>query len=195
MNQKIVFLTLKKVFGQKKFFWLAVISALIFYDLLILLPNFNFYFSLFWEENFSKLIALKIMFNTLLNPTETLSWGKFFGLVLTAILFGVNLSLAMFALKKGQKKSDGSANQTSKKEVVVGGLGATASIVGLSCLSCGGIVAGALGTILGSGTLLALPFGGGEFIILGILLLIFSIIYLAKKIGQNPLFEVGVKSE
>lgn len=125
-------------------------------------------------------ISTKISFfwQTVLAPLD--QYGAVMSaLVVTAsILFGLNISLILYHIKK-------------RKEFLVDSnvalsTGAFASgLLGIGCISCGSLVTVLIASFLGgSSGVIALPIGGLEFIILSIVLLITSIYLIAKKITE-----------
>jgi len=98
-----------------------------------------------------------------------------------AILFGINISLLTFYIRKRQVAS-------KNKKVHLTSLGGFASaVLGIGCAACGSIVLSALLSTFGAGTLIVmLPLHGLEFGLVGIILLLFSNRYLIKRI-EDPL--------
>lgn len=99
--------------------------------------------------------------------------------ILIAVLFGVNISVLIFYLKKrfSLEKSVGTS---------IGGI--VSGLLGVGCASCGSVI---LSSIFGlgatAGFLGLLPLRGQEFALLGIVVLTVSTGITARKI-QDPLF-------
>lgn len=94
--------------------------------------------------------------------------------IVIAILSGINIALI--------------AELVRTRQVFIGGAtagvtGIIAGAFGIGCAACGTLVVTALtGTILGASAFALLPFGGGEFGVLGVLLLGYSTYLLSKQI-------------
>ena len=100
--------------------------------------------------------------------------------MLVALLFGMNVAMFLYYLKQRRTVFVGGGTATG-----IGGL--IAGILGVGCAACSSVLLTSLLATLGASGLLALlPFGGGEFGIAGIFLLLISISSIAKKI-QDPL--------
>jgi len=101
---------------------------------------------------------------------------------LTALLAGINVSLIAFYIKKhiGVRGETGA----SLFGVVVG-------LFGIGCASCGSVILSSLIGLSATATITAfLPFGGIEFGIIGIALLLFSTWITIKKIHTPAVCEV-----
>jgi len=96
-------------------------------------------------------------------------------LLIFALLFGVNTTMAVhyFRMYRATSKSLVSALMS----------GSFASVfLGIGCVSCGSLIIGFVASTLGiSGVILNLPFGGSEFGLLSIVLLIVSILVLYRR--------------
>ena len=100
-------------------------------------------------------------------------------LLLIAILFGINIGLLTFYVRRRQVK----ANNTTAHMASIGGI--VSAALGIGCAACGSVV---VTTILGlfgaTGFLVLLPFKGAEFGFIGLILLLVSIVYLIKRIDD-----------
>jgi hypothetical protein len=106
--------------------------------------------------------------------------------VLTSILFGVNIALLVYYIKKvqGGAKTAFSGGATS-----MGGL--LSGLLGIGCAACGTFIATSILALFGVGALLGLlPLGGEEFGIVAVLLLGYSIYRIGKKINSPLVCEV-----
>lgn len=98
------------------------------------------------------------------------------------VLFSVNISLFVFYIRRAQKGATG-----FKRTHVRSLAGIVSGVFGIGCAACGSVVLTGLAASLGAtGVLLMLPLHGGEFTIFGVVLLVWSIYFLVKKIN-NPL--------
>lgn len=96
-----------------------------------------------------------------------------------ALLFGVYLAMSLYFLRRRIR-------EVGQVGIAAGFLGATSGVLGIGCAACGSfLLTNVLSLVGASGALAFLPFGGSEFGIIGVLLLVFSIYLVAKQI-ENP---------
>lgn len=96
--------------------------------------------------------------------------------ILLALLFGINVSLFVFYIRRFKEMTERTGISTSTGGLLIGALG-------IGCASCGSLVVAPLFAVMGLGGLLtALPFVGEEFAIVGLLLLGYSTYVILKKI-------------
>jgi hypothetical protein len=101
--------------------------------------------------------------------------------VLTALLFGVNISIVTYYIRKRKM-------MLKKSGVATSTLGLITGILGIGCASCGSLLVSLLGL---GGALAFLPFGGQELGVIGVLLLLFSAYTLLHSIS-NPVCKLKV---
>jgi hypothetical protein len=96
-----------------------------------------------------------------------------------AILLGIDLAMVVFYLRRRIKN-------TKQNGITTGFLGLTTGVLGIGCAACGSLLLTSFLSLIGAtGILVTLPLHGGEFGILGLILLGLSIYTVAKQI-QNP---------
>lgn len=96
-----------------------------------------------------------------------------------AVLFGINVALLVFYIRRRQE-----VTRNSKLHVVSLG-GIVSSILGIGCVACGSVVLTSVFAMFGAGGLVVLlPLHGLEFSFLGIIMLVISIVYLAKRVDD-----------
>lgn len=95
-----------------------------------------------------------------------------------AVLFGMNAAMVIYYVKQRRRGST--------RTGAAAGLGGLASgFVGIGCAACGTLVLGPILSFVGAAGLVALlPFEGQEFGVLGVGMLGFSILLVAKKIVE-----------
>ncbi|MBU1202784.1 hypothetical protein KKH39_01945 [Patescibacteria group bacterium] len=165
------------VFTKKDYIILALIIALLFFLVGILIPGIPFLklvFSYTPPEFLPRLKAvLKVWDFFKSNSTLFSRYLLFF----VAILTGINLSMFIFYLKRRIKL---------EKSVGTGFFGIVIGLLGVGCASCGSVVLSSLfGYTAVTGFLGILPFKGKEIGFVGLALLLTSIYLIADKI-QNP---------
>lgn len=100
--------------------------------------------------------------------------------LLATVLFAVNIALLIYYIRRSQKASNG-----LKKAQISSISGMVAGILGIGCAACGSVILSAIAVALGgAGVLAFLPLHGGEFALLGIVFLSYSIYLLSKKIND-----------
>jgi len=100
-------------------------------------------------------------------------------LVLIAVLFGINIALLTFYIRRRQEASLGKRAQLAS----IGGI--VSASLGIGCAACGSVIITSVLALFGATSLLTLlPFHGQEFGFLGLILLLFSIHYLMKRIND-----------
>lgn len=103
--------------------------------------------------------------------------------VAIAVLAGINVAFMTHLVRRQR-------GQILQAGATVGMFGILSGTAGVGCTACGSLIVGALlGTIGGAGVLALLPFGGGEFGIIGAALLGYSMHLLAKQITKPSVCE------
>lgn len=96
-----------------------------------------------------------------------------------AVLFGINLSMIVYYLKRR-------ITNIKQSGITTGFLGITSGIIGIGCAACGSVLLMSILALFGASWVISLlPLRGGEFGIFGVILLALSLYTIAKQI-QNP---------
>jgi len=153
MNER--FKTIKLVLKQKKYFWIFLITALVYFTVYYLIINY-------FLESFS------LFFTTYVKSYAYTAFGLN---ILVGLLLGVNVSLMIYKLKEFA---------TDKKSSTMSGVGIFAAALANGCPGC---FAGLFPLVLSffgiSATLSILPFNGLELQALSAGLLGASIFFLS----------------
>jgi hypothetical protein len=172
---------LKAVFGRPLFFLLATIVAIAVLVVATWLPNLG----LVWQVALSGSASLADKATILFALTGSLvtNFAVFSALGTIAIsgLFGANVAAIVYLVRQRRRASvlTGSTHATTSVAGLVSGA------VGVGCAACGTLVLGPLLSFMGGATLTSLlPFAGGEFTVLGIVLLSASLIVTVRRIAQ-----------
>jgi len=108
--------------------------------------------------------------------SNTSVFGAAFTL-LVIVLSGLNMAMLLYYLRR---------KIILEKNAGTGVVGIVVGLMGVGCVSCGSVIlSSVIGFAATARIIGVLPFGGLEFGVVGILLLLFSIIQLSKKI-INP---------
>lgn len=167
---------LKKVFSRVPYLALATSVSIAVFVFAVWFPNIGLIARLVGDPAipFAQKLEIPIAFLGAINTNFTPLSASY--TVLTALLFGVNVAMAVYYFKRrvAEVKAGGLAT---------GFLGLASATLGIGCAACGSFVATAILPLFGTGALLSfLPFGGGEFGILGVVLLLVSLYVTAKQI-------------
>jgi hypothetical protein len=169
---------LTQVFCRPTYLVIGALTSLVVFVFSVWLPNLQLIAEVLWSSaEFWQ--RLKFPISLLGSITTNYSLLSASYTVIMAILFGLNVSLAIFFLRR---------RLTSLKQtgVAVGLLGVISGIFGIGCAACGSFLAMTFLTWVGAGALIGvLPLKGGEFGILGIILLLISLYLTARQI-ENP---------
>lgn len=175
----MVFQALQKVFRKQLFALLALMVSMVVFAFAVWFPNISLIVEIMGHPgiSFSQKLDLPISLLgsiatnfTLLSATYTIA---------IAILFGINVAMLTYFLKRR-------ITDVRQTEIGTGFLGIASGVLGMGCAACGSFLLTSVLSLFGvSGVLAYLPLAGGEFGILGVILLVVSIYMTAKKI-QNP---------
>ncbi len=176
----------KIVFEDRFYIFLAFFVSVLLFVLSTWLANLKLIYTVFFYSEASFLKKLEVLLNLFTSIGTNFTVFAIFYTVVIAVLFGINVSMLAFYMKKNRSIAGrGGA-------VSLGGL--TSGIFGVGCASCGTLIIGPLLAFFGaSGVLAYLPFGGQEFGVVAILLLLFSVYLIAKKISTPAVCKVSKK--
>ncbi len=176
------------VLKEKKYIFSTVFVGLFLFVLATWLANIRLIFTVFADSGapfFDKLKLLVALFGSLATNFTVLAASYTF---LIAVLFGLNVSMLAFYISKNKK--------IAEKSGVVGFGGLVSGVFGVGCATCGTLIVGSLLAMIGVGGVLAyFPFGGQEFGILGVILLLFSIYLISKKISKPAVCKAPSKKQ
>lgn len=179
-KMKKVVSAFKTVFSKPFYTVLAAVITAIVFSFSVWLPNFKLIVTV-WKSGLPSLIE-KIVFPFTLYAAI----GTNFSIVsatytiLIAIFFGINIAMLVYYIKVRRVSLANSGTASG-----IGGL--VSGIFGVGCASCGTFILTSVLALFGAGGLVTiLPFGGEEFGILGLALILFSVYIMAKKI-EEPL--------
>ncbi len=164
----------KKVFKSPKY---IILAAAIFTGIFLvttLYRNFGLIETIWSQAGFTA--GLKLISNLLFAASSSMGVLSVILIFLISILFAVNISYLIYYLLLQKSR-------VVKTEVGGSGLGLVLGLIGVGCASCGSAILLSLLSIFGAtGALAILPLHGMEFTILGVLLLMYSIHSLSRKI-------------
>ncbi len=172
---------LKQVFAEGKYILLAATTGLAVFILATWLPNLG----LAWQISVSSSVSLadKVQVLAALIGSIVTYFTVFSALytVAIAVLFGANVAMMAyyFRVRRQLVRQAGQAGAAAS----LGGL--ASGLFGVGCAACGTFVLSPVLSFVGASGLIALlPFGGEEFGALGVAMLCFSLVLIARKIGE-----------
>jgi len=169
----------RDVFTNWKFSMIAIVIALVFYSINVLISSYSSLISFYSQVGFFG--TLKLFLTFFLGFKDHIEFHGFVTLILISIILGMLFSLIFYKttmLKSFSGKSMGFFGTT----------GIFLGILAPGCAACGIGLLSALG--LGTAALTSLPFEGLELSILAILILGFSTFKITKDINKGISCEI-----
>lgn len=171
-------LVLRQVFSQFRYIVIAIITSIIVFTFAVWLPNFRLISKIIFNSSASVLEKISFLFSLFGSIQTNFSIISASYTIIIAILFGINIALLVYYVRSRQVSALGSGATLS-----VGGL--ISGMFGIGCATCGTFILTSVLALVGVGGIITfLPFGGEEFGILGIVLIIYATYYIAKKIKE-----------
>ncbi len=170
---------LKKVFSRTGYAILAGSVSIAVFALAVWLPNIRLIAKVIADPDIQFAQKLELPWNILGSIITNFTLLSASYTITIAILFGINIAMLSYYIRRR-------STDIKQAGMATGFLGVTSGALGLGCAACGTFVLTTIFPTFGAGALLSfLPLGGGEFGILGVILLSVSLYLTAKQI-QNP---------
>lgn len=176
----MVWIAMKKVFRNWQYGFLAITVSSAAFAFATWYPNFGLMLRTIVSPNLP--LVDRILFPIGLLGTIRTSFSVFSATytITLVILLGMSIAMIVFAFRRR------ASTLRPRKGVAATFLGTMSGLLGIGCAACGSLLlAPLLATTGGVALLTALPLRGGEFGLLGVLLLMFSIYVTAREI-QTP---------
>lgn len=165
------------VFRSWNYVLLSVVVALVMFALATWLPNFRLLYSILKDPLVPIVVKFTLPLHLLGSIATNFTTLAASYTIATALLIGVNVSLLTYQVRWQRQFSGRSAGASS--------LGVASGALGIGCAACNSLVLmSILGITGGVGVIGLLPLKGGEFGILGVLLLGTATYLLAKQITK-----------
>jgi hypothetical protein len=175
----MVIQALKKVFRKPLYLALALIASAAAFLFAVWFPNLRLIVIMMGHMGTPFLERVNLPISMLGSITTNFTVLSASYTLAIAVLFGLNLSMMAYFLRRR-------IAEVKQSGIATGFLGVTSGVLGMGCAACGSFLLTSIFSSFGiSGMLVFLPFRGGEFGILGIVLLSTSLYLTAKQI-QNP---------
>jgi len=175
----------KEVFRHPSYLILSGAVALLIFAFAVWLPNIRLLLSLVTDPTVP--ISVKVSFPIRLFESITTNFTTLSAsyTIVIALLTGINVALFVYYVRKQRQLAQGG--------LTIGSVGIVSGIVGMGCAACGFLIlTSLLGTAGGIGVIALLPLRGGEFGILGVILLGIATYLLAKQISKPMVCEVPI---
>ena len=176
-----------EVFANTSYIALASTLAVGAFLFAVWLPNFGLIGEVFSTSSAPLAAKLKVAVSLLGGISTNFSFLSAGYTIAIAALFGMNLAMVVYVLKRTRLRRGfgGQARASLGGQNLGAGIGGIASgALGIGCAACGSfILSTALSSFGAAGALAILPLRGGEFGILSVALLAFSLILISKKIA------------
>ena len=175
----MVIQALQKVFRRPTYILLALITSATVFAFAVWLPNIPLIVKVMGHPGIPLTQKLDLPISLLGSIVTNFTLLSASYTIAIAILFGLNLGMIVYFLRR-------KISEVRQSGITTGFLGVMSGVVGVGCAACGSfLLTSGLAFIGASGILAFLPLAGGEFGILGVILLALSIYLTAKQI-QNP---------
>ncbi len=181
----MVLVAFRKVFSERRYALIASAISLSILSLIAWLPNTALISAVFSSSVplIDKLFFVVSLYGALGSTMNTLSLLL---LLVTVVMFGINTAFLSYYIMRARTGSQGTHHLSA-----LGLSGMVSSVFGIGCAACGSVILTSLFTLTGaSSVILLLPLHGQEFVIIGIVLLGYSIILLSRKILDPLVCEV-----
>ena len=166
-----------EVFAHTFYIVVASVLALAVFVFSVWLPNIGFIIDIFKTSSTPLALKLKIAINLLGGISTNFSTLSATYTITIAILFGINVAMIVYLVRKKRSELAG-------RGMAAGFGGIASGALGIGCAACGSfILSAALSSLGAAGALAILPLRGGEFGILSVILLAFSLVIISKKIA------------
>ena len=162
---KATLTNLKKVFSKPKYIITPLLTAIIFYEINVIIANWSTISS--FLANSGIITTLKILPTLSYGFKEIITKSSFVTLIVISILFGMLVSIMLY-------KADYNVSAANKKLGLLGTIGLFLGILAPGCAACGIGLASTLG--LSTALVTFLPYKGLELSIIAISILGFTII-------------------
>ncbi|TSC91172.1 MAG: hypothetical protein G01um10142_111 [Parcubacteria group bacterium Gr01-1014_2] len=166
-----------EVFTKNSYIALSSALAIIVFIFAVWLPNLGLIGEIFSTSSTPLATKIKIAVSLLGGIATNFNFLSAGYTIAIAVLFGINLAMVVYSMKHTRAGLD-------RQNLTVGLGGIASGALGIGCAVCGSfILSTTLSSVGAAGALAILPLHGGEFGILSVILLVFSLIFISNKIA------------
>lgn len=175
----MIFQALQRVFRKPMYIFLAFVTSFVVFAFAVWLPNIPLIVTVMGHSEISFSQKSNLLISLLGSIATNFTLLSALYTVTIAVLFGINLSMIVYYLKRR-------ITNIKQSGITKGFLGITSGVIGMGCAACGSVLLMSILALFGVPWVISLlPLRGGEFGILGVVLLALSIYTISKQI-QNP---------
>ena len=181
---KTILRAVQEVFRDPRYLILAAMVGLTAFAFSVWFPNLGLMGEIFMNSNTPLSSKIQFAVNLLGGIRTNFSVLSASYTIAIAALFGINITMIVYYLKKKRAV-------LQRTELATSFGAALAGIFGVGCAACGSFLLSAtLSAIGATGALALLPLRGGEFGILSVILLTIAIYLIARKINDPTICKV-----
>lgn len=170
---------LQKIFRKPMYILLALITSSAVFAFAVWLPNIPLIVKVMGHPGIPLTQKLNLPISLLGSIVTNFTLLSASYTIAIAILIGMNVAMVVYFLRRR-------VDEVKQTGMATGLFGITSGVIGMGCAACGSFLLMSILSLFGASWILSfLPLGGGEFGILGVILLAVSLHMTAKKI-QNP---------
>ncbi len=163
---------------KTQYFVITLVLSVFIFLFALYLPQKDFVAAILAENTFSFLTKLRLIVGASGSFITNFSLFSQLSIIIISLLFGINGAFLVYYLIR--KVAADVASGLSLFGIIGG-------LFGVGCSACGSVLLSSFIGVAGTVQILGvLPFHGKEFSIFGIGLIMFSILYIAKKIARPP---------
>lgn len=177
--------TLITVFQSPRAILLATSVSILVFLLATWLPNFRLIIDVFSSSEVAPSEKIGLLSSLTGSIATNFSLFSASYTIALAILFGIYIALFTYLLQNRIK-------QIRKDSVASGVLGIGIGTLGVGCAACGPLLIPGFLSLIGAGGAIALlPFGGSEFGLIGVILLVLAIAAVVRQIENPAMCRIG----
>lgn len=175
---------LKRVFSSKLYITQSIATFTLVLSFSVFVPNLGLVRKVLGSSSLTIFRKSKFVVSLFGGLQSSLRPFAAFTIVGVAFLFAINLAMLVYVIQRNRKSSQ---RLRGGKSIFSSVGGVIAGVFGVGCAVCGSLIITPILTFFGAaGFLSILPFRGSEFGLVAMVLILFSMYLLAKKIN-NPL--------
>ena len=175
----MIFQALQKVFRKPMYIFLAFVTSFVVFAFAVWLPNISLIISIMGHPGIPFLQKVNLPISLLGSITTNFTLLSASYTIAIAVLFGINLSMIVYYLKRR-------ITNIKQSGITTGFLGITSGIIGIGCAACGSVLLMSILALFGASWVISLlPLRGGEFGIFGVILLALSLYTIAKQMCKD----------
>ena len=170
---------LQKVFQKPVYALLSIITGFGIFAFAVWLPNVSLIVMVMGHPTIPLSQKLNLTISLLGSIATNFTPLAASYTIIIAVLFGINFAMIVYYLRRR-------IVGTKHNGIFTGFFGVASGIIGMGCAACGSLILYSILSLFGTSWILSfLPLRGGEFGVLGVILLATSI-YMTSRQIQNP---------